>query len=183
MIDIEKRKGEFEKQLAYLRDELKSLRTGRASAGLVEGIMVEAYGSLSKLVHLASISIPDARTVHIVPWDRSILKDIEKALLSIHLGVNPVNDGASIRLIMPSLTEENRKARVKIVGQKVEQAKIAIRSYRDALREEVQRAEKDNEITEDDRYDRYKQIDEMTKFFTAQAEEIGKKKEEDILTL
>ncbi|MEK7648920.1 MAG: ribosome recycling factor [Patescibacteria group bacterium] len=183
MIDIHKQKSEFEKHLTYLQDELKNLRTGRASTSLVEGLMVEAYGTLSQLQHLASLSIPDARTILISPWDKSVLKDIEKGLLAANLGVNPVNDGSSIRLVMPLLTEENRKALVKVVGQKVEQAKIAVRAVRDALREDVQKSEKLNEITEDDRYDLYKQIDELTKLTTTRADEFGSKKEEDILTL
>lgn len=183
MLDVQKRKDDFEKQLQFLKDELRALRTGRAQSTLVEGIMVESYGALSALHHVASVSVPDARTILISPWDKSVLKEIEKALVGANLGVNPVNDGSSIRLVMPALTEENRKNIVKIVGQKVEQAKIAIRTHRDALREEVQKQEKNNEITEDDRYDLYKQIDEMTKSYTQQAEDIGKKKEEDILTI
>lgn len=183
MLDMQKQKEEFEKQLQYLREELKGLRTGRAQASFIEGVMVEAYGSLSAIHHLATISVPDAKTILISPWDKSILKDIEKALLGASLGINPVNDGASIRLIMPTLTEESRKGLVKIVGQKVEHAKIAIRTHRDSLREEVQKQEKNNEITEDDRYDIYKQLDEITKLHTALADEIGKKKEDDILTL
>lgn len=183
MIDIQNRKNEFEKHIIFLRDELRGLRTGRAHASLIEGVMVEAYGSLSALQHIASISIPDARTILISPWDASILKDVEKALLGANIGISPVNDGVAIRLVLPVLTEDNRKALVRIVGQKVEQAKIAIRSYRDSLRDEVHKAEKAREITEDDRYDLYKKIDEMTKFYTTQAEELGAKKEEDILTL
>lgn len=183
MLEIEKKKGDYEKHIAFLKEELKGLRTGRASASFVEGIMIEAYGSLSVLHHLASVSVSDARTILISPWDKSILKDIEKGILVANLGVNPVNDGVSLRLVMPTLTEESRTKLVKVVGQKVEQAKIALRSCRDALRDEVQRQEKQNEITEDDRFLLYKHIDEMTKDFTAQAEEIGSKKEEDILTI
>lgn len=183
MIDMQKAKNEYETHIAYLRDELKGLRTGRAHTSLIEGIMVETYGALSAIQHLASLSVPDARTIVITPWDKSILKDIEKSILSAQVGINPINDGVSIRLVLPSLTEENRKSLVKVVGQKVEQAKIAIRSHRDFLREEVQKGEKKGELTEDDRYDYYKKIDEMTKEYSALAEELGSKKEEDILTL
>ena len=183
MVDLQKQKTEFEKHITFLEDELKNLRTGRASVSLVEGLMVETYGSLSQLQHLASPRVPAARSILISPWDKSILKDIEKSLLAANLGVNPVNDGSAIRLVLPTLTEENRKALVKIVGQKVEQSKIAIRALRDGLREEVQKSEKLNEITEDDRYDLYKQIDEMTKLVSARAEEFGTRKEQDILTL
>ncbi len=183
MLEIEKKKNDYEKHIVFLKEELKGLRTGRANASFVEGVMIEAYGALSALQHLASVSVPDARTILISPWDKSTLKDIEKGLLVANLGINPVNDGVSLRLIMPTLTEESRKKLVKVVGQKVEQAKIALRSCRDMLRDEVQRQEKQNEITEDDRFSFYRQIDEMTKDFTAQAEEIGAKKEEDILTI
>lgn len=176
-------KNEYDKHIAYLHDELKGLRTGRAQSSLVEGIMVEAYGALSAIQHLASLSVPDARTIVISPWDKSVLKDIEKAILSAQIGINPINDGVSIRLVVPSLTEENRKLLVKVVGQKVEQAKIAIRSHRDFLRDEVQKCEKNGELTEDDRYDYYKKIDDMTKEYSIRIEELGAKKEEDILTI
>lgn len=183
MIDLERRKSEFEKHVAFCADELKKLRTGRASASIVEGITFEAYGTLSQIHHMASISVPDARTIVIAPWDKSIIAAIEKALLSAQLGVTPINDGVSIRLILPPLTEENRKQLAKVVGQKCEQAKISLRTLRDSFREDVQRAEKEKEITEDDRYDYYKKIDELTKGYTAQLDDMATKKEDEITTL
>lgn len=183
MMDLGKAKIEFQKQVDFCAEELKKMRSGRASAEMVDGIAFEAYGTLSHIKHMASVSVPDARTLLISPWDKSILADIEKALIATHLGATPVNDGASIRLVLPSLTEENRKQLVKVIGQKCEQAKIALRNLRDSLRDEVQRSEREKEITEDDRYDLYKKIDELTKGYTTQIDEMASKKENEIMTL
>lgn len=183
MIDLKAHAVEFEKVVGHLKDELRSLRTGRASAALVEHCIVEAYGTPTPLQHLASISVPDAKTLSINPWDKNILKDIERALSISQLGVNPLNDGTAIRLIMPSLTEENRKSLLKILGQKAEHAKIALRGIRDELREGIQKAERAKEITEDDRYALQKDLDGMTKEYTSSVDAIFEAKEKEIMTV
>ena len=183
MIDILKRKPEFEKGVEHFRDDIKSLRTGRANSSIVETILVDAYGTPTPLMHLASISIPDAKTILITPWDKGVVKDIEKGIVSANLGLAPVSDGAGVRITFPNLTEENRKNLVKLLNQKTEGAKVAIRGIRDKIKEEIAKAEKNNELTEDDRYELQKDLDEVTREFTALVEKIAKEKEVDIMTL
>lgn len=173
----------FQKTIEHFSEELKSVRTGRANPSLVTNIMVMAYGSPLPIPQLANISVPEAKMLVIEPWDKSLLKEIEKAITQSNLGINPLNDGTSVRLIMPQMTEENRKNLIKILGHKSEQAKIAIRSVRDSIREEITQQERNKEITQDDRYALFEEVDKMTKEFTARIEELTTKKEEEIMTI
>jgi ribosome recycling factor len=181
MIDLKEKRKEFDVHMAHLEQELKSLRTGRATAALVEHITVDAYGT--PLQHLATISVSDARTIVIAPWDKTVLKEIEKAIVQAQMGINPVNDGVVIRVIMPVMTEENRKSLVKTMGQKLEQARIGVRSVRDEIKEEILREEKEKMITEDDRYELLKKLDDVTKEYTERMNAMGQAKEEEIMTI
>lgn len=183
MIELKQKRSDFIKHTNHLTQELSAMRTGRAHGALVENIPVDAYGSLTPLKQLASISIPDARTIVISPWDKGILKDIEKAIISAHTGLTSMSDGAVVRVPIPTLTEETRKNLVKIVWQKVEQAKISIRTLRDKIKEEITKEEKAKAITEDDRYGLIKELDEITKEYTTQAESAGNAKEKEIMTI
>lgn len=183
MNDVKSKRGDFEKNIEHLKAELKNLRTGRANASLVESITVAAYGELTPILHLASISVPDARTILITPWDKSIVKEIEKALVNANLGINPVNDGAGVRLIMPSMTEENRKGLLKLLGQKVEHCKVGMRTVRDKMRDEIAKSEKEKEITEDDRYELLGGLDKLTREFTDAVTKLSDEKEKEIMTI
>ncbi len=183
MIDLKEKRKEFDVHIAHLEQELKSLRTGRATAALVEHIIVDAYGTPTPLQHLATISVSDARTIVIAPWDKTVLKEIEKAIVQAQMGINPVNDGVVIRVIMPVMTEENRKSLVKTMGQKLEQARIGVRSVRDEIKEEILREEKEKMITEDDRYELLKKLDDVTKEYTERMNAMGQAKEEEIMTI
>ncbi len=183
MIELPKRRSEFEKGVDHFREEIKALRTGRAHSSIVETILVEAYGTPTPLQHLASISIPDSKTILITPWDKTIVKEIEKGIVGANLGLAPVSDGAGVRIVFPNLTEENRKNLVKLLNQKTEGAKVVVRGIRDKIKDEIAKAEKNNELTEDDRYELQKDLDEMTREFTAAVEKISKDKEVDIMTL
>jgi len=183
MVSIKQYKDDFQKVVDHLGGELAQVRTGRANSALVDRVMVENYGAMTPLQHVASISVPDARTIMISPWDKGALKEIEKALVAANLGVNPVNDGVVIRMTMPMLTEEVRKSLVKGVGQKVEQAKISVRGLRDKIKEEILSQEKAKEITEDDRYALLEELDAMTKSFTGILEGAGEEKEADVMTI
>ena len=183
MIDLDTRKSEFEKHLEHLSQELKTLRTGRASTAMVEHIHVDAYGASTPLQHCASLSIADARTLVIAPWDKSLLKEVEKSIVQAHIGVTPVNDGVVIRIVMPMLTEENRKSLVKSLGVRLEQARVGLRSVRDKIKEGVLKSEKAKEITEDDRFALLKDLDEMIREYTNTVEQMGKAKEQDIMTM
>ncbi len=183
MVGIKQHRESFEKIVEHLSTELKSVRTGRANTVLVERVMVENYGAMTPLAHVASLSVPDARTIVIAPWDKGVLKEIEKAIVNAHLEVNPVNDGAVIRISIPALTEEHRKNLIKVVGQKVEQSRIALRGVREGIKEQILAQEKAKEITEDDRYTLLEELDMMTKEFTSQLDAVGKAKEEDIMVI
>lgn len=183
MIDLTTVTEEFEKTVLHLQEELKGIRTGRAQSSSVEHIMVDCYGAMTPLKGLASISVPDARTILITPWDQTIAKEIEKALANSPLGANPINEGTSIRLAFSQLTEENRLALTKIVGQKREQTKINMRLLRDRIRDDIERAEKKNELTEDDKFALQKNLDEMTKKYTLRADAIAEEKEKEVRTI
>jgi ribosome recycling factor len=178
---IEEHKGEFQAALDHLHKELSSLRTGRASSALVENVRVESYGQSMDLKSMASITTPDAKTIQIEPWDKSVVKDIEKALVDASLGMQPNVAGSIIRLAMPPMTEENRKQMVKVLHQKEEQAKIGIRSARDKVKTAIQNDEKENVIAEDEKRRMLEQLDKVTTEWNEKIDQIVKEKEEEIM--
>jgi ribosome recycling factor len=180
---LEERKEDFEKAIEHLRGGLASLRTGRAHPSLVENILVEAYGVKTPIRGLANITIPDAKTLAIEPWDKSVIKDMEKAIQMANIGINPVNEGTKIRLSMPQMTEENRKEMIKILGQKLEQARISLRNVREAVKDEIGRAEKEKQISEDDKFRFQEELDEFVKEKNDEVKAIGDKKEQELMTI
>ena len=174
---------DFDEVIEYLKLELKTLRTGRATPALVENIQVEAYGARTPVVGLASISTPDARTIVIDPWDKNLLKDIERGIQEAKIGLNPVIQGKIIRISMPALTEDGRKELVKIMNDKLEQAKIGIRGVRENAKTEIIRKEKDKEIPEDDKYRMLEQLEKMVAGYNDKIKDAGDEKEKDIMTL
>lgn len=176
-------RGQFEKIFTHYKEELGQLRTGRASGALVENIPVQAYGSTMPIKALGNINVPDAKTVVIDPWDKSLLKDVEKAITDARIGVNPVIDGAIIRLSFPPMTEESRKQVVKILKQKSEETRIAIRQVREAIKEEIAKKEQANEIAEDQRFKMQDELDKMVKEFNERIEEMMQEKEKEIMTV
>lgn len=183
MIDLKSQKENFESHITHFREESSRLRTGRANSALVEQIQVEAYGAMTPIVHLASISIPDARSILISPWDTSILKDIEKAVTLAQIGGQPVNDGAAIRVTLPALTEENRKNLVKILKERTEKARVSVRGVRDSLRDQIMTEHKNKELTDDDKFELLKKLDDMTREYVDMVEKISATKEQDILSI
>ena len=180
---IDKQKPDFEKAIEYFKEELGKLRTGRASASLVEGIMVEYYGDKSPLKQIASITIPEARSITITPWSKDTLVNIEKALRESQLNLNPNNDGEVIRLNIPPLNEERRKELVKLLNQKAEDAKISIRKQREDVWEGIQKMEKAGEIGEDDKFRGKDELQAVIDEYNKKVEEIRSKKEADIMTV
>lgn len=180
---IEKYQPEFSQAVSSLKDELATLRVGRANPLMVENILAEAYGAKTPLKQLASISVPEARTILIQPWDKSMGKEIEKAITLANIGISPVNEGSQIRLTIPPLTEESRKELTKSVGEKMEKTRIIIRQIRDKAREEIVKKERQKEITEDDKYDLQKKLDEVVREFNEQIKQTGEKKEKEIMTI
>ncbi|MBT4349807.1 ribosome recycling factor [bacterium] len=178
---IESNKAHYDKTIEFLKTDIESLRTGRISPSLVETIKVESYGTVSDLVQLASISAPEPQTIAIKPWDKGILKDIERALMSSDLNVNPVVDSDLVRLNFPALTEESRKDLVKILHKKLEETRITLKSQREKIKDTVVNAEKAKEITEDDRFQALKELDEMTKEYNEKIKLLGTEKEQEIM--
>jgi len=173
----------FDKSINSLSRDLTTLRVGRANPIMVENIMVEAYGAQTALKQLASITVPEARTILITPWDKTISKDIEKAIEAANIGISPVNEGQQIRLTIQPLTEESRKELTKSVSEKMERTRISIRQIRDKAKEEIVKKEKVKELTEDDKYDLQKKLDDLVKDYNEKIKEMGSKKEKEIMTL
>jgi ribosome recycling factor len=180
---IEQKKAEFDLAIEHFKKEISSLRTGRAQSTLVENVMVEAYGSQTPLKQLASISVPEAKSISIEPWDKNLLKEIEKALNFSNLGLSIVNAGNKIITKVPLMTEENRKGLLKVLSQKLETAKISIRQIRDKVKESILAAEKNKEITQDDRYKYAADLDNYVTDINKKLESITKEKEEEIMTI
>jgi len=180
---INQLKDKMEKAMDYLHQEYGKLQTGRASSALVDGIMVDNYGSLMPLKNIANISIPEAKQIVIQPWDRNMVVAIEKAITNANLGLNPQNDGAVIRLILPLLTEERRKEIVKMVHKYAEDARISFRNSRHDAINIVKNQEKEGEITEDDLKSHEKEIQKLVDEYNKKAEEASKHKEIDVMTV
>ena len=174
---------EFEAAIEHFTQELKGLRSGRASAAMVENIPVEAYGSTMELKGVASISVPDAKTIQIEAWDKGVLKDIEKALIAADLGMQPNVTGSLIRMSMPAMTEESRKRLVKQAHEIAEQTRITVRSIREKARDTIAQQEKDKTIGEDERFRLQEELDKNVKEWNAKIEEIVKQKEEEVMTI
>ncbi|MBP3038379.1 ribosome recycling factor [Bacillaceae bacterium Marseille-Q3522] len=165
---------------AYTR-ELAGIRAGRANASLLDRIIVEYYGAPTPINQLAGISVPEARLLVIQPYDKSILGDIEKAILKSDLGLNPTSDGNLIRLAIPPLTEERRKELVKLVKKESEEAKISVRNIRRDANDELKKLEKKSEITEDDLRSYSDDIQKLTDEYIQKIDSITKDKEKEIL--
>jgi ribosome recycling factor len=166
-----------------LTREFASVRTGRANAALLDAVRVEAYGNMTPINQVASVSVPDPRTILIQPWDASQMKEIEKGIVRSDLGLNPSNDGKVIRLTMPTLTEERRKQLAKTVGKFAEDARVAIRNARREANDKMKALAKDKKISEDEERRGHDQIQKATDRFTAKVDELTKKKEQELLTV
>ena len=171
----------MEKTLETLRGDFGGLRAGRAHASLLDNIMIEAYGNLSPIAQVGTISVPDARTLSISVWDKSLAKAVEKALRESDLGLNPVSDGQLIRIPIPPLSEERRKELVKVAGKYAEQTKVAIRNIRRDALDDVKKLKKDNLISEDDEKRYGNEIQKMTDDSIKKIDEMLAQKEKDIL--
>ncbi len=173
----------MDKSIEALKRELSSVRTGRASSGLVENIKVECYGTTTPLNQLSSINIPEARTIMIEPWDKSILEDIEKSILKSDIGLNPTNDGTLIRINIPPLTEERRKEMVKLVGNIIEQSYVAIRNIRRDSLETFRTLEKNKEISQDESRKAQEELQKLTEYKSKSIDEIKVQKETDVMEI
>lgn len=182
-MNIEIHKPEFDKIIERTKTELGTLRTSRATPALVENVQVEVYGARQSLKSLASLNVPDPRTLVIDPWDKSVIKEIEKAIAASGSGLNPVNEGKNLRIVLPSMTEESRKELVRLLSVKLEEGKTAIRSLRDKIRGNILDAEKNKEISEDDKYDLQEKLDKLTGEYNDKIKQMGEAKEQEIMTV
>ncbi len=171
----------MQKSVEALRDELVTLRTGRASPALVENLPVEYYGAPTPLIQLAGITAPEPRLLVIQPWDISALKEIERAILTSDLGLTPTNDGRVIRLAIPYLTEERRRELVKRVKQRVEECKIALRNIRRDVINDLEDAKKEKMVSEDEFFRAKDDLQELTEEYYEKAEAVGEAKEKEIM--
>lgn len=181
-MDLSQHKKEFEKVMEHFKREAGSIRTGRATSSLVDEITVEHYGGKYQIKELATVSIPESKTILIQPWDRSAVEAIIKAIKASNLGLNPVSDGQGVRLVMPALTEERRKEFIKLLGQKAEEAHIAVRRIRGEIWDKVQEKEKSREISENEKFKAKDDLQKLVDEYNRKIEEIQKKKEEELLT-
>jgi ribosome recycling factor len=166
-----------------LTREFASVRTGRANASLLDGVRVEAYGNLTPINQLATVSVPDPRTIVIQPWDASQMKEIEKGIAKSDVGLSPSNDGKVIRLTVPSLTEERRKQLAKTVGKFAEDARVAIRNARREANDKLKALAKDKKVSEDEERRGHDQIQKITDRFTSRIDDLAKKKEQEVMTV
>ena len=178
---VAQQKEHFDKAVDHLRNEISSLRTGRATPAIVEDLKIEAYGTMQELKSVASISIADAKTLNIQPWDKGVLQPIETAIRNSDLGLSPVNDGVMIRLILPDLTTERRAELVKVLSKKLEEARIAIRKMREEVRSQIEKAEKAKEIGEDEKFGLQDDLETIVKEYNDLIKKIGEEKEAEIL--
>jgi ribosome recycling factor len=173
----------MQKALAHLEEEMRGIRTGRAAPGLVENIQVEVYGSHQPIKNLAQIATPDPRSLSIKPFDMSTLKEIERAIQASNLGINPINDGKQIRLVLPPLSEERRKQLVAFAKERCEAQRIALRNLRRDVLKHGEKAYAEHVITEDAWKKFEKSVSDLLKETEKKIDEILKKKSEEILTV
>lgn len=174
-------KNRMEKTLEALKTDFGGLRAGRAHTSLLDGIMVDAYGSMTPISQVGTVSVPDARTLAVSIWDRGLAKSVEKALRESDLGLNPVSDGQLIRIPIPPLSEERRKELSKIAGKYSEQGKIAVRNIRRDALDEIKKLKKDNSISEDEEKRYETEVQKLTDDTIKKIDEMLVGKEKDIL--
>jgi ribosome recycling factor len=182
-IYLESNLGDFEKAIEFFVNDISNLRTGRANPVMLEGIQVDAYGAKTPLNGLASITVPDGKSLLVAPWDKNIIKEIEKAITDADLGFGITNEGDKLRLSVPSMTEENRKEMVKILNEKQEAARVVIRQIREEIKTAIEQAEKDKEISEDEKFRFIKELDEVVKNKNDELKQTRDKKEQEIMTI
>jgi len=176
-------KQKLDKAIDHVSRDVGTLRTGKASVQLLDPVFVEAYGSKMKITELASVQAPDASLITISPWDKSVMANIERAIANSDLNLNPVVDGAIIRIKIAPLTEEKRKEMVKVLQKKIENGKVMLRSIRTDGKRDIENQKGTEGVSEDDIKSDLIELDEVLKEFITKLEEISTKKEKDLLTI
>ncbi len=180
---LESKQEDLQNSVDFFQKSISSLRIGRANSGLLDGIFVEVYGTRTPLQGLANIKLEDAKSIIIEPWDKGIIKDIEKEIVSADLGVFVANEGEKIRLKIPEMTEEKRREVVKKLNEKHENARISLRQIRDEIKKEIEKAEDNKEITGDEKYDFISELDKEIGNKNQELKDIRDRKEKDIMKI
>lgn len=183
MIDsiISDAEGRMKGAIKALEEDLDGIRTGRATPALVEKLSIDYYGTTTPFNQLANINIPDARTIMIRPFDPSLIRDMSKAIQASDLGLTPSDDGKAIRLMLPPLTEERRKELAKVTSNRVEEARVAVRNIRRDVNRDLKDGEKEKLFSEDERKKGEDRIQKVTEEYISKLEEVGKRKEKEIM--
>ena len=180
-MEIKEYESKMQKSLASLEEEYASIRAGRANPHILDKITVDYYGAPSPLQSVANISVPEARVIQIQPWESSLIKEIEKAIMVSDIGITPSNDGRIIRLVFPELTEERRKELVKDVKKKAENAKVAIRNIRRDGNDTIKKSQKSNEISEDEAKQLEDKIQKLTDKYVEMIDNVMESKSQEIM--
>ena len=173
----------MKKAVDSFKRDLQKIRTGRANAAMLDGIKVDYYGTPTPVNQVATVQVVDARLITVKPWEKTMLSVIDKAIRASDLGINPVSDSELVRLPIPPLTQERRKELAKVVGKQTEEARVAVRSARRDAMDMVKDAEKDKQITEDERKQGEKKVQDLTDKYIAMVDDIAKAKEKEIMEL
>lgn len=182
-LDVKDFERKMQKSIDAYENELKSIRAGRANPGVLDKITVDYYGSPTQISSVAQISVPDARTITITPWDKTTLKSIEKAIQASELGINPQNDGTMLRLSFPPLTEERRKELAKDISKKGEAAKVALRNIRRDANDKCKELKKAGSMTEDEQKTSEKEVQDLTDKYTKQLDKVTEAKTKEIMEI
>ncbi len=180
---IESHRPEFNKAIDFLKKDVQSLRTNRANPELITHLLIEVYGTKTPLEQLATLNVPEPRIIVVQPWDKNIVKEIEQALSKTDLGFSVNSVEGMIRLSLPPLNEERRKDLVKILHNKLENVRKSLRNIRDSVREEIIKSERSKEITEDEKYRFFENLDKLTNEYQEEIKLIGERKEKEINTI
>lgn len=178
---LQEKQSDFASALDFFHKEIGALRTGRANPSMLDNISVEAYGIMNPVNAVANIAVSDSHSIIISPWDKAVVKAIEKAIVEAGLGLGVINEGDKIRLTIPPLTEENRKELVKKINEKMEKTRIILRGTRDSVKKLIEKAFDDKEISEDDKMRAMKELDEFSAKKNDELKDIRDRKEKDIM--
>ena len=173
----------MEKRLSHLADDYAAIRAGRANPAVLDKVMVDYYGAPTPINQLAAVSVTEARTLMVQPWDASVLRAVEKAIQTSDVGINPQNDGKALRLVFPPLTEDRRKEIVKEVSKMAEETKVSVRNVRKDAVDKVKAKKKDGELTEDDLKKAEKKIQDLTDRFVKEIDKMAEKKQKEVMSI
>lgn len=180
---LNQKQAEFDKTVDFFQAEIAHLRIGRATASLLDKVLVLSYGAKAPLNTVASISVQDAQSMIVAPWDKNLLKETEKGIAEANLGVGVVNEGDKIRITIPQMTEEKRKEIVKQLNHKMEESRITLRKLRDEVKNEIEQAERNKEISEDDKFRFLHELEDLTHKKNEELKKLRDKKEEDVMKI